>query len=136
MTPEALTVAMALVPEAYSRNRFFSFFEKREFKRARARAKLLRSIANELGEHPEDAQSVELRDGPTHSILFYIISSMKVSRQVSLFGLERSLLMVLLERRHIKGVAASADDRNRVREALALLLPGKLLENRVLGELA
>lgn len=142
---EALTVAMALAPGVYSRNRMFSFFADAGVLTARARAATLRGIVKHLGR----AENITLTDvdptlervppasastgpdlvvveggaasPPTH-VLRYEIPSMRLARAVELTSAELSALRMLAARASLPCLPLDAGDRARVEHAILRLL--------------
>ncbi len=124
---EALTVAMALAPGVYVRNRMFDFFRKDVVKRARTRASVLRGIVPQLGR----ASAITLTcDGEPRSpsgepvfVLRYRIAEMRMSRVVELSPAELSALRMMAERAGVHALQPADDaDRARIDAALARLL--------------
>jgi hypothetical protein len=126
--PEALTVAMAIVPGVYSRNRYFDLFAAAEVRRARRRAALLRGLARELaGSHGEVDGFAVMRD-EEGAELRYRVRAMRVSRRVTLSELETSCLAFLAERAGAGQLAVTEKDRRLLENALRRLAPGLRLE--------
>jgi hypothetical protein len=126
---EALTVAMAVVPGLYSRNKNFAMYGDADVRKARARAALLRGIVRQLSGAHGDVTSLHMARGEERCELSYAIESIKLDRKVSLTTLEASCLAYLATRAGIAGVAASEHDRAHVdgalkRLAIGLRLPG------------
>jgi hypothetical protein len=123
---EALTVAMALAPGVYARNRMFSFFATAGAQRAKARAATLRGIVRHLGR----ASDVTLeREGPARDangeldyVLRYQLPAVRLSRVVELSRTELAALRVLAERAGVACLPPDEGDRARVEAALARLL--------------
>ena len=85
---EALTVAMALAPGVYARNRMFSFFASSAVQRAKSRAATLRGIVKHL---PRACGITLEREGPLRDtadeidfVLRYRIPAVRLSRVVEL----------------------------------------------------
>jgi hypothetical protein len=123
---EALTVAMALAPGVYVRNRMFDFFRQGSVKRARTRAAVLRGIIPQLAR----ATGVTLScDGEPRSpagepawVLRYRIASMRMTRVVELTPTELAALRMMATRAGVAALQADAGDRARIDAALARLL--------------
>jgi len=77
---EALVVAMAIAPSAYSRNRMFDLFSQGIAKRARARAAELRGVVRQLA-RAEDVQ-LELRGAKL--LLSYTLPRLRFRRRTVL----------------------------------------------------
>ncbi len=118
----ALTVAMALVPGLYSRNKMFGLFDDPTVRRARSRARLLRSIAKHLGGEVAPVAGLVVTVGARTSVR-YGIPSVRLSRAVELTRLELAALRVLLARAGScpAELGSSEDDRPLVDAALARL---------------
>jgi hypothetical protein len=123
---EALTVAMALAPGVYVRNRMFDFFRKETVKRARTRAAVLRGIIPQLAR----ATAITLTcDGEPRSptgepvwVLKYGIAEMRMSRVVELSPTELAALRMMAARANLATFAPDESDRMRIDRALAHLL--------------
>jgi hypothetical protein len=122
---EALTVAMALAPGVYARNRMFCFFAQPAVQRARARAATLRGIVAQLAR----AQAVSVVNEPPHSIageaifvLRYAIVTMRLSRVVELAPVELAALRLLASRANVHALLATDADRVLVESVLARLI--------------
>lgn len=127
----ALTLAMALAPGVYSRNRFFALFEAKPLRRARARAWVLRSVARDVARGPCEV-SVASRDAAVELALE--VPSLAFTRRVRLSALELAGLRVLLAKTPQGALLpAAAADHAAVGAALATL-SGPLAPPRGLGE--
>lgn len=123
---EALTVAMALAPGVYARNRMFDLFASAAVQRAKARAATLRGIVKHLGR----ANDVTLeREGPVRGatgeldfVLRYQIAVMSLSRVVELSRVELATLRVLAANAGVATLPLDEADRPLVDAALARLL--------------
>lgn len=127
---EALTVAMALAPGVYARNRMFELFAQPVVKRARARAATLRGIVRQLPK----AQALGVTDeGPGRSptgertfVLRFAIPAMRLTRVVELSPTELAALRMLAARAGVPLLPVEDEDRLLVETALARLLePGE-----------
>jgi hypothetical protein len=115
----ALTVAMAMVPLLYSRNRMFQRFNDPVVKKARSRARMVRSLLRFVAR--EDA-SVSLAQSPEGHMLRYRLPRLRLDRAVRLTDLELAVLRVLLAKGpHPSMLAEQTDDRARVEASLAIL---------------
>lgn len=126
---EALTVAMALAPGVYARNRMFDFFGQPAVQRARARASTLRGIVRQLPK----AQTLSVaNEGPIRSptgeatfVLRFAIPAMRLTRVVELSPTELAALRILAVHAGAPMLSATDADRALVEKALArLILPG------------
>lgn len=126
---ESLTVAMALAPGVYARNRMFALFANPAVQRAKARAAALRGIVKHLGR----ATAITLaQDG--EFVLRYEIPTLRLSRVAELSRVELATLRLLAVRADARTdgtpcLAPEAEDRALVETALArLLLAGEEME--------
>jgi hypothetical protein len=125
----ALTVAMAVAPTVYTRNRMFAFFKDPEVRRARARAAQIRGIVRQLagasgavedctftrGRGVEDAATV---------CLSYRIARIHLERHVELTELESACLLYLATKAGISGLVAGPAERALLDAALRRLAVG------------
>lgn len=116
---EALTVAMALAPGVYARNRMFDLFAIVAVQRAKARAATLRGLLKQLGR----ASSLTLeRQDDLGFVLRYEIPAVSLSRTVELTRVELATLRVLASRAGAPCMSADHEDRTLVDTSLARLL--------------
>lgn len=120
---EALTVAMALAPGVYARNRMFDLFANAGVKRAKARAATLRGVVKQLAR----AESLTLEQDARNDafVLRYEIPVLSLTRGVELTRVELATLRVLAARAGAPcadALAPEADDRTIVDAALSRLL--------------
>lgn len=130
---EALTLAMAIAPGVYARNRMFEVFRHPDVSRARARASLLRGVVRQLGLATDLSLESQARGHETCHVLRYRIVSMRLSRVVDLTGNELSGLRVLAARAGLSVLPPDDADRTRVDAALAHLLDAGSLRGSVPG---
>jgi hypothetical protein len=98
---EALTVAMALAPGVYARNRMFDFFAQAAVQRARSRAAILRGIVPQLARAKTLSISNEgphTTTGEASFVLRYRIAELRMSRVVELSPTELAALRLLASR--------------------------------------
>lgn len=123
---EALTVAMALAPGVYARNRMFELFASAAVQRAKARAATLRGIVKHLGRASEVTLEREgsMRDvtGEPDFVLRYQIPALSLSRVAELSRVELATLRVLAANAGVDALPLDASDRTLVETALARLL--------------
>lgn len=123
---EALTVAMAIAPGVYARNRMFDFFNKAGVSRAKSRAATLRGIVRHLGR--ARAVTVAIDDAVAGTpvgaefVLRYQIPALRLSRVVELSRLELATLRVLAGKAGALCLPPDETDRALVDAALAQLL--------------
>jgi len=117
---EALTVAMALAPGVYARNRMFSFFASSAVQRAKSRAATLRGIVKHLGR--AGGITLTLEAGQSNSVLRYEIPSVRLSRVVELSPIELATLRLLASRAGATSLPPEDGDRTLIDTTLAGLL--------------
>ena len=126
---EALTVAMALAPGVYARNRMFALFANPAVQRAKVRAAMLRGIVKHLGR----ACAVTLvREGAIRQrhdatrevdfVLRYQIPALRLSRLAELSRVELATLRLMAARAGAPCLPPEEEDRTLVDTALARLL--------------
>jgi len=126
---DALTVAMAIAPGVYSRNRFFELFKAPEVRRARSRASLVRGVVQHLsmlhrdGEDVGRTLTIERRAGRV--VIRYSVPSLRFERVIETSELEAACVAYLAERSGIPGVLPSAADKDELRGALMRLSGGE-----------
>ena len=128
MTPErkeAITVALALVPNLLPRNRLFAFYTNSEAKSARRRASALRGLVAQL---LEGADEIRLQPRGESYVLAFRMAGMHASRRALLSRAEAACVAHLVERGG--GTIAGAPDRSVLDAALA-----NLDESRTISEL-
>jgi hypothetical protein len=127
---EALTVAMALAPGVYARNRMYDLFANAGVQRAKSRAATLRGIVKHLGRACALRLERDSRDacvgrdahGEPDFVLRYEIPALCLSRVVELTRVELATLRVLAARAGAPCLHPEDDDRVLVDTALARLL--------------
>ena len=130
MRVEALTVAMALAPGVYARNRMFALFANAGVQRAKSRAATLRGIVKHLARASNltlERNAAEVcagRDvtGQVDFVLRYEIPIMRLTRVVELSRVELAALRLLAVRAGAPVLGADDEDRVLVEMALARLL--------------
>lgn len=122
---EALTLAMAVAPTAYSRNKMFGLFSDPRVMRARSRARLVRSLATDLARAP-DALVLRQKVSGDRVALTVRIESMQYTRNVELSVAEVSALSFLCERQKTKVLPCEPQDRQLVESVLSRLAAGLL----------
>lgn len=97
---EALACAMALVPGAYSRNRMFAFYKQPEVRRARGRARAMRSLAREIAGRWGSPTDIELTNAQDEKrwVLRFRIPSVRMGRTAELTNSELACVV------HLAGV--------------------------------
>ena len=121
---DALTIAMAVVPGIYSRNKYFAFYSDPEVRRARARASLLRGIVRQLAGSQGEAKRIALVRGESGAQLSFAIAQVRLERKVTLSDLEASCVAYLASRAGVKELVASEEDRAKIDRALRRLATG------------
>jgi hypothetical protein len=118
---EALTVAMALVPGMYARNKHFALHGQPDVKRAKVRAALIRGVVRQLaGAHGEVEGLAFARHGEG-TVLRYRVPQMRFERRVELSEIERACLVFLAHRAGVRGVHATPEERAHLEAALKRL---------------
>jgi hypothetical protein len=118
----ALTVAMALAPGVYTRNRMFDFFGQEFVARARTRASVLRGIVPQLGRATNLSVTREARGDGHVFVMRYAVSALRLTRVVELSSVELAALRVMAERAGVVVIPVEPADRGVVEAALAHLL--------------
>jgi hypothetical protein len=124
-----LSVAMAIVPALYSRNKLFALFSDPAVRRARSRARLVRSVFRQLA--GGGASGFVVQPGAL-AVVVYQVPRVRLTRRVELSQLELSCLAFLCGRAKIDLLAPTAEDRARIDAAL-LLLPNAPLVAAEIG---
>jgi hypothetical protein len=126
--PDALLVALVLLPGTYSRNRFFDLYTDPEARAVRNRARLLRSIVvdiacGEAGRRGRIVKTSELPGGRTE--LSYEVPALNLKRTTTLSPLEMSVVRYAVARRMgpLEALAADDPDRLRIESVLGRLGP-------------
>jgi hypothetical protein len=119
---EGLTVAMALAPGVYTRNRMFAFFTQDYVMRARTRASVLRGIVPQLGRATNLSLTSEARGDGHVFVLRYAVTTLRLTRVVELTPVELSALRVLGGRAGLVALPPDESDRVVVERALAKLI--------------
>jgi hypothetical protein len=114
---EALTVAMALAPGVYARNRMFALFANPAVQRAKSRAALLRGIVKQLG---RACALTLVREGDF--VLRYQIPALRLTRVAELTRVELATLRLMAARAGASCLLPEDEDRALVETALAGLL--------------
>jgi len=127
---DALTVAMAIAPGVYSRNRFFDLFKAPELRRARSRALLVRGIVQHLTMLQRDgediASSVAFERHAGRVGVRYTVPSLHFERRTEISELEASCVFFLAERASLPGLAPTAAERDGLHRALLRLAGGEV----------
>ena len=117
---DALTAAMAMVPGLYSRNRMFERFERPDVRRARSRARMLRSLLRFVTR--EDSRLTVSDVGDHRHRLSYKLPQLRLERTVQMTEFELAVLRVMVSKGPCPAtLAEQPSDRPRVESALALL---------------
>lgn len=120
---EALTVAMAIAPGVYARNRMFDLFTLPGVQRAKTRAAIIRGIVPHLSRATALTVTSESgRGGEPVWVLRYAIPELRLTRVVELSSSELAAVRVLASRANVHALPAEANDRTLVDAALARLL--------------
>lgn len=119
----ALTVAMAVAPGVYARNRNFALFTRPGARYARSRASVLLGLARHLARASGLSVTSETgrEDAPVF-VLRYRIVEMSLVRVAELSAVELAALRVLAARGGATALPCTDEDRAVVERALATLL--------------
>jgi hypothetical protein len=120
---EALTLAMAVAPTAYSRNKLFALFRDARVGRARSRARMIRSLALDLSRSPDASVEKRLLAGDKVALTIRV-ERMQYARNVELSLSELSVLRYLCDRAHVTALPCEAADRTLVESVLLRLSAG------------
>jgi hypothetical protein len=120
---ESLTVAMAVAPGVYARNRMFDMFTLPGVQRAKARAAIIRGIVPHLSR----ATAITVireggRGGDPVWVLRYAIVELRLTRVVELSSSELSALRLLASRANVHALPMEPSDKTVVDSALARLI--------------
>lgn len=121
---EALTVAMAMAPGVYARNRMFSLFANPAVQRAKSRAATLRGIVRHLGR----ACAVTLERENADFVLRYQIPALRLMRVAELTRVELAALRLMAAKAGAPCLLPEEGDKGLVETALARLLGDRPLE--------
>jgi hypothetical protein len=128
MDREALTVAMAVAPGVYARNRMFAFFKDPQVRHAKQRAAVLRGVIRQLtGLHGEVDEVVLSRGAHGPAVLKYRISSVHLVRSMELSEIEAACVAYLAARAGVPGMHATLEDRALIDGTLRKLAAGLAL---------
>ncbi len=125
---EALSIAMAIAPGVYSRNRFFDLFKSPDVRRARSRALLVRGIVHHLSTLrgvDDIARTVVFERKAGRVACRYEVPSLRFARQTELTELESSCLRYLAEKAGLPGFRATGEEKEQLRAALVRLSGGE-----------
>jgi hypothetical protein len=117
----ALTVAMAIAPGVYARNRMFAFYKHPGVARARARAATLRGMVRQLRGFHGEVAGFTFHRAHGHGVVTYRIARIRLERHVDLTELEAACFAYIAARAGVDGIAATPDDRALVDGALKRL---------------
>jgi hypothetical protein len=120
---EALALAMAVAPTAYSRNKMFALFSDPRVSRARSRARLVRSLATELARCP-DARVTQRTLANDRVQLTVQVERLQYTRNVELSRGELSAVAFLCDRAKTGALPCEPHDRALVERILSKLAAG------------
>jgi hypothetical protein len=106
---EALTVAMAVAPGVYARNRHYALYSDPHMRRARARAAVLRGLVRQLAGAEGPLEGLAIRRDSPHVEIRYRVARLRMERRAE------------LTREGVPGLTPTADDRARLHGALRRL---------------
>lgn len=120
---EALSIAMAVAPGVYARNRMFDLFALPGVQRAKTRAAIMRGIVAHL---PRATTLTVTREGGRGGepvwVLRYAIAELRLTRVVELSPAELSAVRVLAQRANVHALPVEPNDKTAVDATLARLL--------------
>lgn len=120
---EALSIAMAIAPGVYARNRMFDLFTLPGVQRAKTRAAIIRGIVPHLARATTLSITSEGgRGGDPVWVLRYAIAEIRLTRVVELSPTELSAVRVLAARANVHVLPVEASDKTAVDSVLARLL--------------
>jgi len=126
---DAMTVAMAVVPGFYSRNKMYALYKDPSVLRARARAAILRGVARQLaGANGETAWVSLSRARGEGCILHYRVPRIHLERRVEMTELEGACVAYLVGRAGSSALESTDHDRALIDRALARLAAGLRLD--------
>jgi hypothetical protein len=132
---EALTVAMAMAPGIYARNRHFSLYDDPRFRRARARASLLRGLVRQLTGAEGPLDEVAIERSPARLQLRYRVARVRMHRTAELTPTEAACVFHLATRAGASGVAPTPGDKTRLFTTLSRLVASHPPSAAELGQL-
>jgi hypothetical protein len=118
---EALTVAMALAPGVYSRNRHHDLYTDPGVRRARARAAVLRGLVRQLGGAEGPLEGMALDRTSSGAELRYRLTRVGLERRSRLTRIEAACVAYLAERKGIASFDLPPGDRAELFAALRRL---------------
>jgi hypothetical protein len=130
---EALTVAMAMAPGIYARNRHFSLYDDPRFRRARARASLLRGLVRQLTGAEGPLDEVAIERSPARLRLHYRVARVRMHRTAELTPTEAACVFHLATRAGATGIAPTPGDKTRLFTTLRRLAASHTLSDAELG---
>jgi hypothetical protein len=119
---EALTVAMALAPGVYARNRHHALHQDPRVRRARARASLLRGLVRHLAGAEGPLESVVMERTSPYVRVRYRVARLGVERTAQLTPIEAACLLHLAAREGVEGFEPTPEDRTQLVIALRRLV--------------
>ena len=122
---EALTVAMAMAPGVYARNRMFALFANPAVQRAKSRAATLRGIVRHLGR----ACAITLEKENADFVLRYQIPTLRLLRVAELTRVELAALRLMAAKAGAPCLLPEEGDKGLVETALARLLGDRVVED-------
>ena len=121
---EALVCAMALVPDAWSRNKMFAFYMRPEVRAAKARARTLRALARELGGRLGRVEELRLDRDADGATLRYRVRAVRLSRVARLSNAELACVTELARMLGAPAPEPTDEGRALLHAALARLPHG------------
>jgi len=133
---EALTVAMAMVPGVYARNRHFPLYADARMRYARTRASLLRGLARHLAGAEGPLEAVAIERASLNVQVKYRVSRLRLERTAELTPVEAACVFHLASRAGASGFAVTGEDRMRLFAALRRLAASGEVADEAMAALA
>src|SRR5580692_9327812 len=127
---------MAMAPGVYARNRHFSLYSDPRFRKARARASLLRGLVRQLAGAEGPLDEVAIERSPAQLRLRYRLARLRLARTAELTPTEAACVFHLATRAGASGVAPTQGDETCLSATLRKLVAAHPLTAADLGSLA
>jgi hypothetical protein len=121
---DALTVAMAVAPGVYARNRLYAFHKDPEVRRAKARASIVRGLVRQLVGHRGATSGLVIERGHGRAVVRYRVDSLHLERRAELSDVEAACLLYLAAKAGATDLVPTPEDRALLHTALRRLSAG------------